>query len=440
MAWYADVLIAPSGGDYTALNTFEAAYDGLDMSGTDGVRARLQGTDGTSSNFIYWGDWVTPLSETCKVVVQADDGYETDGFDGDGTTNARNAKTWSVYGTVSEPNYFDIKNIEFYNSSVSGVTSPGMCGVVRISKCVFRDSAIALGSVILQGVYSGGTATMYVGGCLIKDQTGTYGMGIRIAADNVNATIVAINNTVYECHYYGIVTTYSNPTLNAINNAVYSSTHTDVAGLDVDTTNLTGDDADIVNTDGVDWTEPSTDDFTIPDTDSALYEAGTTVVDSWFTELCPTDFAGTTWRTPPSVGCFEYVSGVFEILSTETVAVADSLTKIFMLGSVCWGNTDEGNEDMYKTFTTYWTGTGSVSGSGDSEKISLDAGEYMESETWNTGAVDVELTLNKYETGLGSCVVKYKTGTTQADCEGQAWATYSSPFTSGGWVKVRIEN
>ncbi|MBW1678189.1 MAG: hypothetical protein JRJ79_16695 [Deltaproteobacteria bacterium] len=48
MAWYADKLIAPSGGDYTKLSDFEAAYDGVDISGTDGVRARLQGTDGTT--------------------------------------------------------------------------------------------------------------------------------------------------------------------------------------------------------------------------------------------------------------------------------------------------------------------------------------------------------------------------------------------------------
>jgi len=173
-----------------------------------------------------------------------------------------------------------------------------------------------------------------------------------------------------------------------------------------------------VNTDGVDWTEPSTDDFTIPDTDSALFEAGTVVTDNWFTELCPSDFAGTLWRSTPSVGCFEYAPE----------------------GSVCWGHDTSVEEDFTVNFTGDWAGTGTISGSGDSEQINLAPGEYMESPSRKTGAITVILDLDKYGTGYGSPTVKYKTGETEEECEAVgSWTTYSAPFSSSGWVKVRVE-
>ena len=58
MAYYADVTIIPAaigGGDFTSLTAFEAFYDGLNLSGTDGVRARMKGTTDDSTG-IYFSD------------------------------------------------------------------------------------------------------------------------------------------------------------------------------------------------------------------------------------------------------------------------------------------------------------------------------------------------------------------------------------------------
>ena len=92
-----------------------------------------------------------------------------------------------------------------------------------------------------------------------------------------------------------------------------------------------------------------------------------------------------------------------------------------------------------QTFTGNWTGTGAISGSGDSEVAELDPGEYMESEVVNTGVVDVALFQNLYAAG-DNVTLKYRHGATQEDCEAAGWSAYSGQFTSLGYVQVRIEN
>lgn len=108
-------------------------------------------------------------------------------------------------------------------------------------------------------------------------------------------------------------------------------------------------------------------------------------------------------------------------------------------GTTVWGQTTGTSETNVRTFATNWTGTGEVTGSGDSESICLDAGEYMESELINTGTFTVELSQNVYASG-DTVTIKYKTGATQADCLAASWTTYSTPFDSLGFVQVRIES
>lgn len=108
-------------------------------------------------------------------------------------------------------------------------------------------------------------------------------------------------------------------------------------------------------------------------------------------------------------------------------------------GTVCWGHDTSVEEDNTRDFTANWTGTGSISGSGDSEKISLRGSQYMESETWNTGSMTVVLDVDKYGSGSGSYTLKYKTGASAVACEAEEWATYSAPFASSGYVKLRVE-
>lgn len=95
-------------------------------------------------------------------------------------------------------------------------------------------------------------------------------------------------------------------------------------------------------------------------------------------------------------------------------------------------------ENNVRTFAQGWTGTGSITGSGDLEKICLAAGQYMESEITYTGTVSVTLLQNTYAAG-DTILLKYRHGATQVDCLAASWNTYSVPFSSLGYVQLRTE-
>lgn len=107
-------------------------------------------------------------------------------------------------------------------------------------------------------------------------------------------------------------------------------------------------------------------------------------------------------------------------------------------GSTCWGHVTGVTESNIRTFANHWTGTGSYSGSGDGEQIELNSTEYMESEVVSTGAMTVQLLLNNYSVG-DTVTLKYRHGTSPANCLAASWVTYSTPFSSLGYVQVRLE-
>jgi len=92
-----------------------------------------------------------------------------------------------------------------------------------------------------------------------------------------------------------------------------------------------------------------------------------------------------------------------------------------------------------RTFTANWTGTGSIISSGDNELIKLDTGEYMESEVINVGVGQMAIKLAEYQSGTGIPVIKYKDGNSVANCEADTWHTYSVPYSSLGYSKIRLE-
>jgi len=106
-------------------------------------------------------------------------------------------------------------------------------------------------------------------------------------------------------------------------------------------------------------------------------------------------------------------------------------------GTVCWGHDDSVDEASVRNLSS-WSGTGSVSGSGNTEKIIVSTGQYMESPPWNLGSGDnARVSINKY-LSADSPTVKYRTAATEAALTG-GYSVYSVPFTSLGWVQVRIE-
>lgn len=114
-----------------------------------------------------------------------------------------------------------------------------------------------------------------------------------------------------------------------------------------------------------------------------------------------------------------------------------SSAQIPIVGTTVWGHDTGVTETNVRDFSGIWTGTGAVSGSGDAEVIQLNATEYMESETVNTGSVTVTLLQNTYASG-DTVTIQYRTGATQAACEAAAYSTYSAPFASDGFVGIKI--
>lgn len=148
--------------------------------------------------------------------------------------------------------------------------------------------------------------------------------------------------------------------------------------------------------------------------------------------------------TPTSVswdfdGRFDEWGVCDEMLSDEDLEAIKNGTLGTIVGSVCWGHVTGVTQDNTRTFAINWTGTGTISGSGDSEIVRLKPTEYVESEVVNVGIGTALITLDEYQSGEGAPIVKYKDGDSEANCEADTWNTYTVPFVSQGYVKIRLE-
>ena len=73
----------------------------------------------------------------------------------------------------------------------------------------------------------------------------------------------------------------------------------------------------------------------------------------------------------------------------------------------------------------------------DTERLALEAGEYMTSEIVNTGAQTVQLLQNNYAAG-DTVKIEYRTASTYSGIDPEAWVEYSVPFKSLGFVHIRV--
>ena len=80
-------------------------------------------------------------------------------------------------------------------------------------------------------------------------------------------------------------------------------------------------------------------------------------------------------------------------------------------GSICWGHATAVTQENFRAFTVNWSGTGSIAGEGDSERILLSSGKTLTSEIWKVQG-DVELVLNQYGSGSTPDTIEYRTGIT----------------------------
>jgi hypothetical protein len=91
-----------------------------------------------------------------------------------------------------------------------------------------------------------------------------------------------------------------------------------------------------------------------------------------------------------------------------------------------------------RDFSGNWTGTGAILGSGDSERLELESTEYMISEVVDTGVDTVSLYQNLYDGSGDNVDMDYRHGATEAACEAASWNNYTVPFSSLGYVQVRM--
>ena len=104
-----------------------------------------------------------------------------------------------------------------------------------------------------------------------------------------------------------------------------------------------------------------------------------------------------------------------------------------------WGHDTGVLEANVRDFQFNWTGTGAIENPGvdDTERLALESTEYMISEVVATGATNILIAYNVYAAG-DNINLDYRHGATVAACEGAGWNDYVAPFTSLGFVQVRV--
>ena len=304
MAYYADVTIG-SGKEYETLELFEAAYDGISLTGTDGVRGRLTGIC-QSTSYVLWAGWQNGMSSTCRIVLTADTGEFTDGISSGGCAEIN---SWMSLSQDTYPLYIDFIGIELSGTAAEISGNFGNSSVLRVIKCLFVGAGTG-GKAIAIKLYNTGVVSAYIGGCVFRNFAGAYNAGVEV--NDADATAYVYNCTFAEMsnrgvsQYNGTAIVKNCAAINCVNGDFYSCT---------ETTNLSENDGQLSDADGNDFVAPSTYNYHIQDASSALYTAGTAISDSWFTSLCSTDFDGTAWRATPSVGAFEFPSAAAKLLA-----------------------------------------------------------------------------------------------------------------------------
>ncbi len=106
---------------------------------------------------------------------------------------------------------------------------------------------------------------------------------------------------------------------------------------------------------------------------------------------------------------------------------------------VVWGHDTGVSESNVRNFQNNWYGTGTIGNPGvaDTERLELEAGEYMISEMVDTGAIKVEILLNVYQSG-DAVTVDYRHGATPNACAAASWTSYVGSFDSLGYLEIKL--
>lgn len=425
-----------SGYDYDSLYDWEAAQQG-DLTGARNeiAVAKCRCTGGTADTTAVTIDgWTTSATQYVKIWTDPAESYRHAGKWEVGNKYRLSVQvSWSVvYSIDIVEQYVKIDGLQIEFLDTGGYTFTGpirnagneTAQNVIISNCVIRKKPGSgyCGSGITTNAYYGriksinniiydhGNAGIYC----YDGSTGTTGYfynntihncaaGISLGANN---RAVAYNNLIKSC------TTPATGTFNA--GSGYNATNNGSIGYTV-TGGAVGDRTGQTFT----FVDEANDDFHLASNDAGALGYGTNLYnDANFPFQDDIDGqdrggSGAQW----DIGADEYVSSV-------------------IVGLTCWGHSTGVTQDNVLNLST-WTGTGTVSGTGDAEKLSLWPGQYMESPAVQISGT---VTLDQNAYGSGSDVtLKYRTAATEGGLAGESWSTYSAPITSSGYIQVRLE-
>jgi hypothetical protein len=144
-------------------------------------------------------------------------------------------------------------------------------------------------------------------------------------------------------------------------------------------------------------------------------------------------------------GASGYPLSEFDIIGEGRVApyscgAIENAILAHFAGTAAFGQSTGVSQANALTFAGNWTGTGSIVGSGDGEGLVIGPGQYMEMVDVINVVGEVSVIENFYAVGYGDQgSLKYKQGATSALCLADSWHDYSGPFTSGGYVLLRLE-
>ncbi len=114
------------------------------------------------------------------------------------------------------------------------------------------------------------------------------------------------------------------------------------------------------------------------------------------------------------------------------------VARIVMGFPISWGHFFGISEEYSRSFRVTWTPGTVILGEGDAEALGVHAGTNEISSVIHTGAIKIECVQNKYGSGDTFTDVKYRHGTTQAECEVASWNDYTGSFTSLGYVQFKL--
>lgn len=300
-----------TGKDYATVALWRNAIDGAVLQGEAQTGIITGLTEDNATVFFNGFDGSANIAR-----LEAASGQEADG------TDAKGAQIDSVisFNETTNQLVMEINGVEFHTGSIGiDIGADNATSDITITKCVFRDlsnSGINIASCA--------DVAIKIGICLFRDMPGAFDSGIRLNDASVTTECKVLNCTAFATDYgivelNGIFTDMRNVAacckdVNAnYDDFVSVPSNMDYCASSGDGTATGANSIDTLRDDGTDFTNTAGDDFTLKDTNAVIYGTGQAIVgEGWFPG---TDLVGTTWNSPPSMGCFEFAAAADAVMN-----------------------------------------------------------------------------------------------------------------------------